>query len=343
MATDQSNSNWQDGKQVTAPERQTEDAPSLPLLDRQVIMAAANCGDLETALKIGFDHADASFTILHGAVVTALETEAEFVRARARVEDSALSSTDRELAGQPHQIDAPFENGGITGPGQPNMEVPPLRWQLRDKLTGALSVVAITGLAVASYYGIEASFEDAQLPIFEQNPHLPKMLAVMPAAAGYSVKLIGNVFTDPANRELYRKGIAIAGGVAFAAWVPMFAGLFEGLSGVFDPFAEPKHVLGWSFNVGHIIAEVLIAAGLYAHLDAVVQKYAPSGKVDNPVRPALERAQAGQIAEAEGRALRLALIEGRLKQLYAVHAKTRNIVDAAIRERMNQTPPDGLL
>lgn len=343
MANNHSNTPWQDGQWVPVPEGQAEIEPPMPLLDRQVIAAAAKSGDLEKALRIGLEHADASFDILHGAEVTSLETEAAFVRARAEVEDRGLTSTDRELAVQPHQIDAPFENGGIDGPGKPNTEIPPSKWLLRDQLTGVLSVAGIAGLAIASYYGIEASFKEAQLPIFEQNPHLAKMLAIMPAAAGYSVKLIGNTFTVPANRELYRKAIAVSGGIAFAAWIPIFSGLFEGISGVFDPFAAPKSHLGLAFNICHILSEVLIAAGLYGQLDAVLQKYSPSGKIDNPARPALERTRGEQVTGSEAWALRLARIEGRLKQLTAVHTKTRNIVEAAICERMNQTPPEGLL
>ncbi|MEO1687829.1 MAG: hypothetical protein AAFU61_07980, partial [Pseudomonadota bacterium] len=121
------------------------------------------------------------------------------------------------------------------------------------------------------------------------------------------------------------------------------AALFEGLSGVFDPFAEPNHFLGWAFNVAHIFAETLIAAGLYTHLEAVMMKYAPSEEIDNPARPPLERSKAWQAGPVEQLRLRLGRIEGRLARLYGLRESTRILVETAIRQRMNEKPREGLL
>lgn len=335
-----SDSEWVPAVQSSGVTRSMD--PPLPI-DRGLMNAAADLDDLDHALTIAYGHVDAVFQTKHGDEVAALEEEKGYVTDRLRVESTALDKIDRELAGEPTQIPAPQQNGGSDGPADPNIELPPKYWQLRDQLNACVVIVAILGLTIASYFGIEATFASAQLPIFDDHPYLSFMLAVIVPCAGLAVKMGGNVFSDPATRDRYRQSIVIIGIIAFFLWIPLFGLLFEGLSGVFDPFKEPDHLLGWGFNVTHIIAEALIAAGLYAQLDAIMLKYAPSRKVDNPARRALIGEKRPQLRVVEGLSARLGWIEGRLAQLYGLRGAARVLVEAAIRQRLNQKPRDGLL
>ncbi|MEM8821052.1 MAG: hypothetical protein AAGE90_16240 [Pseudomonadota bacterium] len=344
MKDDGEISRWVDGTWVPIDKDRDKAEELAPVpIDRGVVGAAIDCGELEQALGLGKAHADAEFDIVHGGRVTSLEAQAVFLRARLDVEQAELDRNERALAREPLQIPASKQNGGADSPGDETEEVPPRRWQLRDQLSAGGAALGIVGLSAASYFGVEATFANAQLPIFDDNPHLTYALAAIAPTAGLAVKTAGKVFTDPDNRDRYNKLVVIAGIGAFALWVPMFGGLFEGLSGVFDPFAEPNHLLGWAFNVGHIIAEVFIAAGLSVHLDATMLKYAPSEQVDNQARPPLERAKAKQVSVVEGLTARLGDVEGPLSRLYGLRERARILVEAAIRQRMNEKPRDGLL
>lgn len=341
-----SNSKPQDGawvpEAVNGAPSNTESLAPLPL-DRGVMIGMTETGDVDAAVASGREYVDAVFTTTYGAQVAEFENEAAFLRSRCEVENKALERDDNALASEPAQIPAPMENGGVEGPGDVWAEVPLRDWQLRDQLTAALTVVGVIGLSIASFAGIQATFDDAKLPIFESHSYLSYMLAILAPTAGLAVKFIGNVFTDPANRDRYRKLVSFTGGISFFVWVVMFASLFEGLSGNFDPFAEPKRLLGWSFNLTHIIAEVLIAAGLFAQLEAVMLKYAPSVTIDNPVRPALERARKPHLNTVAALTARLGRIEGELSQLQGLKASTHVLAETAIRQRMTQTPRDTLL
>lgn len=330
---------------ATPPDREDRRSGDLQRLgiDRGLVGAATEIGDQDPALASGEAYIESEFQILYGDQVAELERERGHVQSRVDVEKTALDGLDAQLAGEPPQIHASQKNGGAEGPADPKTEVPPRDWQLLDKLEAGVALVAIILLSIASYFGVHATFTNAQLPIVDDNAHLPFILATLVPVAGLAVKLAGNVFSDPANRDLYRKGVAITGLVAFFFWVPMFAALFEGLSGVFDPFKDPNHFLGWAFNVGHIFAEVLIAAGIWSHLSSVMRKYAPTELVDNPARPPLERAKAAQIEVVEALSARLGGIEGKLSQFYGLRDSARILVDTAIRQKMNQKPHDGLL
>ena len=312
-------------------------------IDQGVVRAAIDTGEPDTAIRLAWEHVNAEFQIDYGVLVAQLERLLENAQARLRVEQAELDRIDRQLAAEPLQIPASKLNGGIDGPGDPLVEVPPSQWLRADKIEGVFCLLSVIALWFACYFGIHATFANAQLPIFDDSPYLAFMLATLVPVAGLAVKLAGHVFDDPANRVRYRKAVVFAGIGAFFLWIPMFGALFEGLSGVFDPFKEANHLLGWAFNVGHIFAEVLIAAGIWAYLGAILNKYAPSELVDNPARPPLLRAQTLQIEVVEGWVREVGRIEGELARLYGIRDSARNLVETAIRQKMNEQPRVGLL
>lgn len=316
--------------------------PQLPL-NQGLVRASIETGDIDRALQLGFQHVVAVFDKVWGAMVTELTTEATFLRGRIKVSQKAVDKIDEELADEPDQIPAPMENGGVGGPGEPLKEVPPKNWQLRDKLAASLTIIGVVALSVASYFGVQATFADADLPIFENFEYLSYMLAFLVIAAGLATKFLGSVFNDPKLQDRYRQLIGIVGVASFFIWVVLFASLFEGLSGVFDPFAEPKHLLGWGFNLTHIIAEVFIAAGLFGHLDAIMLKYAPSRKIDNSARPPLLRAREEHLPTLIALTARLGKVEGALTRLEGLKQDALVLVETAIRQRINETPRDTLI
>ena len=333
---------WHDGEWTSRDSDKGSETASLPIV-RSVISAAIDTGELDLALEIGGRHVDAGYKEAHGAEVVALEREAELVGARKDIEQASLNTIDARLSMEPPQIPAPLENGGTDGPGDPDREIPPNRWQLRDKVGAGLITLTVLALIIASFFGFHATFAAAQLPIFDDFPHLPFLLAVLAPAAGLAIKFAATVFDDPANRKRYRQVLAFGGIASFLIYVPMLSALFEGLSGVWDPFAEPNHLLGWGFNVTHIVAEALITAALYDQLTAIMNKYAPSTLIDNPARPPLERQKADLLEAIEALVKRLGRIEGRLAQLDGVRDSAQVLVEAAIRQRMNEQPREGLL
>ncbi|MEM9046801.1 MAG: hypothetical protein AAGC81_19140 [Pseudomonadota bacterium] len=312
-------------------------------IDRGIVRAVTELPDTEKAVELGKDHADTEFAIGYGGEVTELERQRQHLAKRLGVEQSELDRIDRDLAGEPRRIPAAQLNGGVGASSESSVEVPPIRWQLRDQVDALVCIVAVIALWVASYFGVHAMFANAQLAILDDFSYLAYLLATLVPVAGLAVKLAGHVFDDAANRARYRKGVVIAGIVAFFLWIPMFGALFEGLSGVFDPYKEANHLLGWAFNVGHIFAEVLIAAGIWAYLGSIQNKYAPSEKAENPERPALERAQVKQEDVVETLSREIGRIEGRLTRLYGIRNSARNLVETAIRQKMNEQPRDGLL
>ncbi|MEM9098690.1 MAG: hypothetical protein AAGC79_09210 [Pseudomonadota bacterium] len=345
--TDQTPKRWFEGNWVQSSSGSENDNRTdvfAPLaIDTSLIRAACETGDLETAIQLATAHVDAEFAMTYGDLVTELETEAALAQSFLSFDTEALAEINSDLARQPPMIPAPMTNGGTRGPGDPNTEVPPKHWQLRDKIGVAGAGLGIAGLSVASYVVFQTTFEASALPIIDDNPHLAGALAVIAPAGGYAVKLIGNVFTDPANRDQYRKGLAIGGGVALVAYIPMFGALFEGLSGVFDAFAEPNHLLGWGFNVSHVVCEILISASLWGYADAVMRKYAPSEEVENPGIAPRARTKDARTADIEISSARHGRASGQLTRLYGIRDSARTLVETAIRQKMNEQPRDGLL
>lgn len=341
---DQTPSRW--SQLVWVPADQVEDSGERFLrlaIDRNIVRAAIDTGETETAIRLALGNVDAEFAIEYGDLVAQLEAEIELIREHLAVERPALGYINRDLAHQPVMIPAPMTNGGAGGPGNPNAEVPPSKWQLRDKIGVAGAALGIVGLSTASYVVFQTTFEASGLPIFDDNPHLPMWLAVIAPTGGYAVKLIANVFTDPANRDRYRKVLAIGGGVALAVYIPLFGALFEGLSGVFDPFAEPNHLLGWAFNVSHVVCEILIAANLWGYAESIARTYSPSEEVENAAIPPRSRVKAERVQVVERLTERLGKATGKLAQLYGIRDSARNLVETAIRQKMAETPRDGLL
>ena len=281
--------------------------------------------------------------LLYGAELSQAEAEEAAVQKQYDVAEAALNETDKKLADEPLEIPATKSNGGNSGPGETEKETPFSEWQTRDQLSGLLTTTAIIGLLGASYAGIQATLADAGLPIFEEQKHLPFMLSMLAPAAGIMIKQAAGVFNDPASKDRYRKAVTGTGIVAFFVWVPLFASLFEGLSGVFDPFKETYHFIAWGFNVGHIVAEALISAALFFQLDALMAKFAPSDMIPNEARRPLERAREKQVETFETLARRLGAIKGRIRTLKAAYAEADVVGDIAILQRMNRKPDDGLL
>ena len=108
-----------------------------------------------------------------------LEVEAEFIRTRLGVEKEAVGKIDKALAKEPLEIPAPMENGGVDGPAELDKEVSPKNWLLRDKLTAGMALLGVIGLSIASYFGIQATFEAAQLDILKDYPYLSYCLALL--------------------------------------------------------------------------------------------------------------------------------------------------------------------
>lgn len=64
---------------------------------------------------------------------------------------------------------------------------------------------------------------------------------------------------------------------------------------------------------------------------------------DNPAIPSIERTQRDRIAAASATNDDLAKAEGRIRELHGMRDAARAVVVAAIEEKMNQIPPEGLL
>lgn len=323
--------------------RAADPAPQPLTIDRALVAAATETGDEETALRLAFAHVDARFKAAHGDVAALMERQLAFRNGRAEVTLKALDKNDRILAGEPVQIHAVQEHGGVDGPADPYVELPPRKWQLKDQVNAGFAVVMIIGLMIASYLGFYASFMNAELEVFHQHPYVPLALAVLAPAAGYAIKAAGAAFADPLVQDRYRQGVIIAGIAAFFLYVPIFALQFKGLSGAWDPFAEPNALLAWAFNVTHVFAETLIAGGIFAALERTAAGYSRTRKIDNPNRPALSREDERLTALAEIRVAEAGTLEGRLARLYGVRDDALALVETAIRERMNRQPPEGLL
>lgn len=315
---------------------------SVPL-DRGIVSAATEIEDQDATRVLVSRYTTAQADLLYGAELSLAEAEEAAVQLQYDVAMSELNETDKKLAAEPLEIPATKSNGGNAGPGETEKETPFAKWQTRDQLSGALAATAIIGLLGASYAGIQATLADAGLPIFEEQKHLPFLLSMLAPAAGIMIKQATGVFNDPASKDRYRKAVTATGIVAFFIWIPAFASLFEGLSGVFDPFKETNHFVAWGFNVAHIVAEALISAALFFQLDALMAKYAPSDQVPNNARPPLVRLRESQVQTFEALALRLGEIKGRIRTLKAAYAEADVVGDIAVQQRMNRKPDDGLL
>lgn len=313
------------------------------VLDRSILLAATDTGDKEEALDLGRRHVEAVFARQYGDLSVAYESEAGFLQSRINVEEAEVERLDVALAHEPVEIPAPMENGGVDGSAELNKEVPPGKWLLRDQLTAGLSSTGVVALSVASYFGIRATFEGAEIDIFKTFPYLTYMLALVGPAGGLGIKYIGNLFIEQRHQDRYRLVISVLGGIAFFVWILLFAFLFEGLSGQFDPYAEVNHLAVWAFNLTQLVSEVLIAAALYAQLELVLRKYSPSDMIPNPARPPLERARKAQLAVLASMVARQGVIEGYMTQLQAVREEAMVRVEVAIGQRMNAQPRDTVL
>ena len=315
----------------------------LPLERNFVIAVVAGGGDLERMIERCAAYARAVFDKMYAADLTVWEREVERLDALLARILAAIRVIERELAAEPLEIPAAAENGGANGPAETERKVWFWRWSLKDQLAALFSGSALVGILGASFLGAQATFADSGLPLFEREPLLSYCLAVLPVAAAVSFKFIGSVLFGEASKRSFRKWAAIAGAVAFALWIPAFSGLLEGVAGVFDPFAEPNHLLGWFFNTIHIVSEVLIGAGLYSQLDGILDRYSPSRKVPNPARePLLAElarldAEHAKVAKDHGEAEGIVLVlNGLLNEALA-------ILEAELVKRTNVDRGDDLI
>lgn len=312
-------------------------------MDRGIVAAATDIQDPDKTVELGKRYAQSEFDLQYGAELAEAEANEEVIRLQYDDAKATLEDVNKKLAAEPPLVPAPQANGGVHGPAKTQQEVPFRDWYVRDKFSGGLVILAILGLLVASYAGIQATLSDAGLPIFDDQWHLPFMLAVLAPAAGIAIKQAVGVFNDPATKDRYRQIVTAIGILAFFVWVPLFASLFEGLSGVFDPFKQTNHFVAWGFNVGHIIAEALISAALFFQIDALMAKYAPSDLVPNEARPPLERHRDELIPRLEELSARLGAARGRIRSLKALSTEADVLVEAAILQRQNRQSDDGLL
>lgn len=314
--------------------------PAMPVLPKALLGAAADLSDEETALQLAEQVVDALHDLDAGREAAALEAEIALSGTLVARAEKRLAALDFEIDAEPLEIPASRENGGKADPGE---EVPPWRWALRDQVAGALCAAGFVVITTASFVGVQATLADSELPIFTRNPELPYFLAILAPAASVALKFVGNAFTRRAIRELFAKGVAVAGGLSFFVWIVLFAGLFEGLAGVFDPFAEPNHLLGWGFNLVHVVTEVLIGAALYLMLDRIMAKYTPSHDIPNPKRPPLIAERDATLALLEGLTVRHGTAAGELRVLDGERNLSHVAAKTGVLERRGRGQRDSIL
>ncbi|MEP1520922.1 hypothetical protein [Ascidiaceihabitans sp.] len=320
-----------------------DEPPVLSTLDRKVILAMADVGDLDVALRLGADHVENVFNVEYGDALAQVLLKLDPAEDRVKRAMRVLRDLEAELDAQPIQIHAPQENGGINGSAEPHKDVPLSKFQLRDKINGALGLFGTVGIACATYFGVRATFAVSGLDIFHEAPELLNTLPILPLALSVAIKMAGGAFTLQATRDAYRRVVMFTGIGAGLLWLPLFSVQYDGLSGSFDPYAEPSHLLSVLFNATHLLAETLISAGIFTATDALLAKYSDSHKIDNPVRKPLLDARA-PASEALDEALdALANLTGQRDELMGIKGAGHNLVETAIRQKFNERPRDSLL
>jgi hypothetical protein len=316
----------------------------LPNLDRTLIVAMADVGDIDEALRLGREYVESVFAFQYGNELAHTLVKLDPADARMKRALRVLRDQEKELDAQPIQIQASQENGGINGSTEPHKEVPFWKFQLRDKINGALGLVGTVGIACATYFGVRATFAVSDLDIFHQAPELLNTLPILPLALSVAIKMAGGAFTHQATRDAYRRIVIFTGIGAGMIWLPLFSVQYDGLSGSFDPYAEPSHLLSILFNATHLLAETLIGAGLFAATDAMIlAKYCDSHKVDNPVRKPLLDAH-GPASDALDEAVDAnADVTGQHDVLMGIKGAAHILVETAIRQKFNEQPRDNLL
>ncbi|MEL7398677.1 MAG: hypothetical protein AAFN44_20150, partial [Pseudomonadota bacterium] len=157
------------------------------------------------------------------------------------------------------------------------------------------------------------------------------------------IKMAGSAFAFQETRDAYRRLVIFTGIGAGLVWLPLFSVQYDGLSGAFDPFAEPSHLLSFAFNATHLLAETLIGAGLFASVDAILAKYAPSHRVDNPARKPLQDAHGPATRELEKALDAQAALAGQRDVLISMKESAQVLIETAIRQKNNEPPRDSLL
>lgn len=313
------------------------------ILDRGVVRAMAEGAEPDEALRLGREYVDHAFAVVYGEklarVLAGMLIDEELLRHTKTRFERAI----RELEAQPVIIASAQENGGADGPAEVGAEVPLSRWLTRDLVAFGLSAIGSIAIGAATFLSVKATMEAAELEIFHIAPHLPSALAVMPVAAAVLAKQAVTMFTSEANRTRYRQALTFSGLIAFVVWVPLFSTLYEGVGGVFDPFAEPKHGLGTIFNIVHLLCEPLIGAALFLQADAAFARYAPSHKVPNPeLQP--WRDEADEVFPAlQEQTDRVATATGQRDVLMGIKGMAQTYVETAIRQKLNEKPRDSLI
>lgn len=325
-------------------EHDTDDS-LLPKLDRGLVQAIADGGDLNEALRLGSEYVEARFSMEYGSDMAEVLLKLDPSEDRAKRALRVLRDLERQLDAEPIQIHAAQENGGIDAGVDIAKEVPISKFQLRDKINGTLGVLGSIGVACATYLGVRATFQVSDLDIFYEAPILLDVLPILPVALAATIKMAGNAFTYQETRDAYRRVVIFTGIGAGLLWLPLFSGVFgKGFTGTFDPYAEPAHLLSLMFNATHLVAEAMIGAGLFAILDGtILAKYAPSHKIDNPARKPLEQAHGPASAALDEAVDASATLTGRRDVLMGIKKAAHILVETAIRQKFNETPRDSLL
>lgn len=313
------------------------------ILDAGLLTAVSESGDLESALKLGRDYVENVFAACYSEELAKVRMDLQVSEPLLKQAIDRLKAAIAELNAQPAIIHAAKDNGGAHGPAETGIEVPFSRWTKRDLIGFLLSGASSVAIGVATFMSVEATMQAAELEIFDLAPNLPSALAVMPVALAVLLKQTATLFTSEANRTRYRQIITAVGIAAFAAWVPLFSILYDGVSGVFDPYAEPNHLLGTLFNIVHLVCEPLIGAALFIQADAIMAKYSPSHKVPNPETQPWYAEVTEAADEAAAYGVPVAQAKGRSDTLMGIKGLAHIYVEAAIRQKFNEQPRNTLI
>ena len=114
-----------------AAEHDTDDS-LLPKLDRGLVQAMANVGDINEALRLGAEYVEARFSIEYGSDMAEVLQKLDPAEDRVKRSLRVLRDLERQLDAEPIQIHAAQENGGIEADVEFAKEVPISKFQLRD-------------------------------------------------------------------------------------------------------------------------------------------------------------------------------------------------------------------
>ncbi|MEM1150134.1 MAG: hypothetical protein AAGI03_06205 [Pseudomonadota bacterium] len=310
---------------MAPPGASTESSVAIP-----IIKAAARLNEAEGLAAVG-NAADQAFSVVHGAELAGLD--ADIARDARRIEQAAAErdNTAEELAATPEWVPGAVANAGHQG-GASRSEVPFAAWQFRHQFTALLCLLAGFTVLGTSLLTVSATLRDSGLPIMIEQPLLPWLMAAIAPTGSIAIKAIAASFRDERTRKRMRSGIYAAAVLSFLIWLGLFALKFEGVSGDFNPFAEPNPFVTWAFNALQILSEVLIGAALFAQVDGIAAVYAPDYHVQNLRHGQLTERRDALDAEIDALMDRQRATTGRKAELEAIRTFNRATAELAVRE-----------